>query len=95
VRRRARTDRNHAEIRDGLRAAGCTVKDLSFAGEGFPDLLVWSRRVGVRLMEVKRPGGKLTEKESQFAISFLDCYVVVHNLDEALRAMGYRAIDER
>lgn len=35
-----KTDRNHAEIRDGLRGDGWAVYDLSDRGKGVPDLAV-------------------------------------------------------
>lgn len=38
MRHARRTDRNHAEIRDGLRAAGYDCLDLSDVGGGVPDL---------------------------------------------------------
>lgn len=40
MRHAKRTDRNHAEIRDGLRADGWDVLDLSDVGGGVPDLCV-------------------------------------------------------
>ena len=52
MRRRARTDGNHGQIVEALRAAGCTVQSLAAIGDGTPDLLVG---VGGRnlLVEVK------------------------------------------
>lgn len=40
TRRAARTDTTHAAVRDGLRALGWAVEDLSHVGGGMPDLLV-------------------------------------------------------
>ncbi len=40
MRHAKRVDRNHAEIRDGLRALGYQVLDLSGAGQGVADLAV-------------------------------------------------------
>ena len=40
VRRAARVDDNHAEIRDTFRGGGLTVIDTSHIGRGFPDLLI-------------------------------------------------------
>lgn len=65
----ARTDANHAEIRDGLRTAGMRVWDCSRFGDGFPDLLV-SDSGNLWLLEVKSKGGKLTNREQTFAIAF-------------------------
>lgn len=38
MRRAAKTDRNHAAVRDELRALGWTVEDCASFGEGWPDL---------------------------------------------------------
>ncbi len=40
MRRAARIDDNHKDIRDALRKMGATVYDMSGVGRGFPDLLV-------------------------------------------------------
>ena len=52
MRRAARTDRNHREIIEALRAAGAAVTDTSAVGGGFPDLTVSYRRAWY-LIEVK------------------------------------------
>lgn len=52
MRRAARTDRNHTEIVDALRKAGCSVQSLAAVGKGCPDLLV-ARNGQLWLMEVK------------------------------------------
>lgn len=67
MRRRGRTDSNHAEIRDALRARGWKVRSLASVGDGMSDLLV--HRPGtacVRLIEVKAPGGELTDDQKAF-----------------------------
>lgn len=40
MRRGAKVDTTHASVRDGLRALGWSVEDLSHVGGGMPDLLV-------------------------------------------------------
>lgn len=40
MRRAAKTDTNHAAVRDGLRSIGWSVADTSGAGDNFPDLVV-------------------------------------------------------
>lgn len=40
MRHARRTDRNHSEVRDGLRADGYLVDDTSGIGNGFPDLAI-------------------------------------------------------
>jgi len=90
TRRAARTDRNHAEIRDGLRACGVIVKDTSNVGGGFTDLVA-AYRGRVHLIEVKMPGEKLTPAEEKFHGEFADCadcLHVVYSLEDALYAVG-------
>ena len=52
MRRRARTDANHAEMTAALRRCGWTVLDTSRLGSGFPDLLA-ARAGRIELIEVK------------------------------------------
>ena len=52
MRRAARTDANHATIRDALRSVGCSVADTSAVGQGFPDLVIGFRGATM-LIEVK------------------------------------------
>lgn len=85
----ARTDANHAEIRDGLRAMGYQVSDTHVCGNGFPDLVVRSRSGRVVLMEVKMPGGKLTQAETEFHRRWGASVRVVRSLDEAINEMEY------
>jgi len=56
--RRRKVDANQAEIVAALRAAGCSVVDLSAVGDGCPDLLV-GRGFQNFLLEVKQPGEKI------------------------------------
>jgi hypothetical protein len=61
MRRRARVDTHHAEITAALRAIGITVIDTSRVGDGFPDLMTYSRGIWLPI-EVKthRPRKRLT-----------------------------------
>lgn len=85
-----RRDRNHAEIRDGLRACGINVLDLGGAGCGVPDLL--AKRAGqsywLEVKDPKQPPSKraLTRAETLFAA--YETVHVVMTLDDALRAVG-------
>ena len=79
-----RVDRNHGEIREGLRKMGYTVWDTSRLGGGFPDLLVWDKRRLI-LVEVKMPGEKLTVDEETFHKLFP--VAIVHTVEEALDAL--------
>lgn len=92
MRRAARTDRNHAPIRDGLRRVpGFVVVDTSRLGDGFPDLLVGHRKQWIPL-EVKDPAQppsrrRLTPAEAEFRrgceLGSLPCFVV-ETLDQAV-----------
>lgn len=50
--RAKRTDSNHTELVEALRACGCMVQSLASVGVGCPDLLCWSRGAW-HLIEVK------------------------------------------
>jgi hypothetical protein len=74
----AKTDANHAEIRDGLRELGFSVIDTFRLGDGTPDMVVIGLRIaklandnyqGDNVMswwEIKDKGGDFTEKEQGF-----------------------------
>lgn len=91
VRRRARVDANHGEVRSALRAAGWTVVDCAGVGSGFPDLLI-ARNGVVRMVEIKdgakvKSAQKLTEDEVQFHALMAAAGVtvqVVTSVEEAL-----------
>jgi len=90
MRRAARTDRNHAEIRDCLRKMGVKVFDTSRLGGGFPDLVA-CHRGRVYLFEVKMPGCKLTPDEVEFHREY-DGYVsIVYSVEDALIELGLMA----
>ena len=96
-----RTDSNHREIRDGLRAFGASVADTSAAGHGFPDLVVGWRPPGreavTELYEVKNPsnrkvGGKSVsrtkERQAKFRRRWKGRPVhVVESLDQAIEIL--------
>jgi len=87
MRRAARTDRNHAEIRDGLRRMGIKVIDTSRLGDGFVDIVV-CHGGRVYLMEIKMPGCKLTPDEGAFHTVY-DGYVsIVYSVEDALIELG-------
>lgn len=91
MRHAARTDANHAAIRDGLRASGCTVADTSGAGAGFPDLAVGLRSRNY-LLEIKdgaKPPStrKLTPDQVKFHSAWRGQVHVVTTLGEALQVV--------
>ena len=83
MRRRAKADRNHAELSGLFRALGCVVEDIHDIGRGLGDLLVRLPHGGrVLLVEIKdgeRPPSerKLTPAEAKQAARWGDAYVVV------------------
>lgn len=89
MRRARKTDANHAQIRNLLRALCCVVEDLSDVGRGVPDLLVRTPRRSIFVVEVKdgaKPPSqqRLSDDEQAFARRWGDSYVVVKNEAEAV-----------
>lgn len=71
MRRAARTDANHSEIRDALRdVPGCVVGDTHSLGDGFPDLVIgWRGRwIPVEIKDGSKPQSAraLTEAEAKW-----------------------------
>jgi len=89
-RRAARTDNNHAEIRDAIRATGRYCHDCSAYGNGFPDLLCFNDYMQVVLFEVKPIGGRLTEAELKFHASYPGPLFIVRTAEMALEYLGMR-----
>lgn len=80
-----RRDANERAIVRALRQIGVTIIWLS--APGVPDLLAWTAREGYRLIEVKRPKGKLTTAQQQTrALGVPFC--VVTSVAEALALYG-------
>lgn len=94
MRRAARTDANHAAVKNALRGIGCYVVDCSHVGAGFPDLVCAWRGKWV-FLEVKdgakAPSArKLTPEQTIFhaEAKAKGCRVhVVTSADEAIKAM--------
>jgi hypothetical protein len=90
-----KVDANQAEIVAALRKAGYLVKDLRKAGDGAPDLLVaggWTvmgAPMPVKLLEVKRAKGKLTQAQSAWREQGWPV-IVVRTVSEALSACDGR-----
>jgi len=91
----ARTDANHAEIRQALRDIGVGVHDTSSAGKGLPDLLCVkdSRIVLVEVKNGKRPPSARELTVAQKALrATLQAHgsdiAVVTNIGEALALFG-------
>jgi hypothetical protein len=86
--RAAKIDRNQPEIVKALRAAGATVQILSTVGKGCPDLLVGYNDVNY-LLEVKMPGGKLTDDQRVWHSEWRGRFTVVYSSEEALRIVKH------
>lgn len=89
-----RTDRNHAEVRDGLRAKGHDVCDLSDIGGGVPDLVVRqpARIPSMVFFEVKdgeKPPSarELTPKQKRWRKYCGEITFTVTTLEEALEVL--------
>lgn len=86
-----KVDANQGEIVDALRAIGCCVEDMSSAGGGFPDLLIWSPFLKSTLLaEVKnlKAHGRLNKKQIAWHANWRGQVAVITNVDEALRLVG-------
>jgi hypothetical protein len=87
MRRAAKTDSNHAEIRDYLRSLGITVADTARLGGGFPDL-VWSLAGITGLIEIKDKNvtpnlSSLTEMQRNFKYTWQGNYAIVNSKESA------------
>ena len=65
MRRAAKTDDNHAAIKESFTSHGCKVFDISHVGGGWPDLVV-ARFGRTAFVEVKGAKGKLTPAQVVF-----------------------------
>ncbi|MCT4627950.1 VRR-NUC domain-containing protein [Halodesulfovibrio sp.] len=87
MRRAAKTDSNHAQIRDALRAVGASVHDMSSAGAGFPDLAVGFKKKTF-LLEVKTKTGRLTKPQVKWHDEWRGHHAIVRTEEEALKEIG-------
>jgi len=79
MRRKTRRDANHKTIVDAFEKLGCWVGDLSLAGDGWPDLLVWKRSFA--LVEIKTDKGGLNEKQEKFHAACPGTIAIVRDLE--------------
>jgi len=81
-----KVDNNQDQIIKALTYAGCSVTNMSSAGNGFTDLFV--TRAGVHyVIEIKGRYGKLTPAQIRFHAKHQPVHTV-HNELEALAAVG-------
>ena len=85
MRLRARTDENQREIVAALRKAGRSVVTLHQVGKGVPDLLVGYRGQNF-LLEIKVPGGDLTDDQIEFEQTWRGDVIVARSPAEAIEA---------
>lgn len=92
MRRAARTDSNHADVRDALRALQIHVEDTSRVGQGFPDLLAAHRGrvVAVEVKDGSKPPSArtLTPDEQRWRARWEAAggrYAVVETIDQAIQ----------
>lgn len=88
-----KTDSNHAEIRDAMRAAGAEVEDLSGCGKGMPDTLALTPDGRLLLVEIKTATGKLTKPQVKFHARFP--VAVVRSVTEAVNLIHPPGPDDR
>ena len=77
-----RTDGNHTDIRDAMRDGGAEVEDMSGAGKGFPDTVVYTADGRLLLVEIKMPKGTLTPPQVRFHARFP--VHIVRSVEDAL-----------
>lgn len=86
MRRAARLDANHGEIKRAFERMGCDVIDLSKVGGSVPDLLVRARAIDKWiLVEVKTPKGRIKPGQKEFAERWP--VTVVRSVEDAIGAL--------
>jgi hypothetical protein len=90
VRYAKRTDANHTEVRDGLRADGYLVEDLSGIGQGIPDLAIqsptgWPPTLWLEIKDGTKPPSarELSDPEKRMQKLIGASYKVANSLKEA------------
>lgn len=97
-----RRDANHTTIARALTVAGVWVWHTEGVGQGFPDLLVWTRASGFVLLEVKNPenahgrgrkngarSNATTARQVAFRAVCPGPVHVVTSIEEAFDALGF------
>lgn len=86
MRKYARQDENHKEVRKAFEAFGCSVCDLSQLGRGVPDILVGfgGLCIAVEIKDSAKPPSarKLTPDEEKFRMNWKGGYRLVTNLED-------------
>jgi Holliday junction resolvase len=83
---RSNRDSNHAEIVKAIKKLGCSVKDTSAVGGGFPDIIVGikgqTKNTNV-LIEIKSAKGRLRPDQEKFIAKWQGNVAVVRTVAEA------------
>lgn len=82
MRRAAKVDTNHGEVRDHLRAIGWSVSDTASLGKGYGDLTV-SRLGHTAIVETKFERRGLNDKQREFRDGWQGAYFVVRSPEDA------------
>ncbi len=99
MRRAARTDGNHSQVRAALRSVGAVVVDTSAVGDGFPDMIAChaGRILPVEVKDGTKPPSarRLTEAQVELHRRLALVGVTVHVVEsvaEALALVGSRRV---
>jgi len=85
--RAKRTDSNHKEIVQALRAAGVSVMDTSAVGRGFPDLVIgWNGQN--YLAEIKTAKGKPNDLQVNFFTTWQGQAILIREVTDIFNFLG-------
>jgi hypothetical protein len=84
-----RTDKNQAEIIEGLRAIGATVQDLSQLGKGTPDLLCGykGRNYLIEVKNCEDRAPRLTHCEEEWIRGWKGQVAVITSVEDAIEVI--------
>ena len=85
----SKSDANQPAIVEALRKAGYFVVDTHSMRHGFPDILAVTKSGINVLIEIKSPGGRMTDDEEAFHAAFPGALGIVYSVDEALQLMQW------
>ena len=91
MRKRGRTDLNHAKIVENLRKVGFSVFSMANLGNGAPDICVGAYGNNY-LFEIKQEKKKLTKDEHTFHKSWSGQVAIIYNFEDAINKINnYRS----
>lgn len=83
VRKIAKKDDNHNEIKKGLEGAGFSVWDTHQMGNDFPDMII-ARNSLTAVVEIKSGSGKLTKGQIEFKLLWRGKHIVAKSVEDVL-----------